>query len=172
MKNIELLRARPAGMVPFALGVLVFVALGVLLAAGAEVSAEAWAWSAATGVAMTGLGIALFRQPHRLELTADEVLVAPRFGSPRRWRSARLTEPASLARVGLEVAFVVSAPVLIAFAAGGISPAKLLLAVGYACAYSRWRLAPRAELVDERGDSATVRLDWFPGAVDALAARG
>jgi hypothetical protein len=172
MKRIELVRARPAGMIPFALGVLTFGALAVMLGAGAAISSEAWALSAAVAVAMTGLGIVLFRQPHRLELTPDEVLVSPRFGSPRRWRDARLAEPTSPVRVGLEVAAVTGALALLAVTAGRAGPAQLLLVAAYAHAYSRWRLAPRAVLVDAGGASTTLRLDRFPGAVDAFASRG
>lgn len=172
MERIELVRARPAGMIPFALGVLTFGALAVLLGAGVEISSEAWAVSGAAAVAMTGLGIALFRQPHRLELTPDEVLVSPRFGSPRRWQDVRPVEPTSLVRVGLEVAAVTGALALLALAAGRTAPVQLLLVAAYAHAYSRWRLAPRAVLVDAGGASTTLRLDRFPGAVDVFASRG
>jgi len=69
----------------------------------------------------------------------------------------RLIEPASLGRVGLEIAAVTAALAVLAVVTGQAGPIQLVLVVAYAHAYGRWRRAPRVDL--------------FPGAADAIAAR-
>ncbi|MBX3470773.1 MAG: hypothetical protein KF878_28225 [Planctomycetes bacterium] len=176
MTHLEFVRERPLGGIPFAAGVLTLGATvvmgGASWAAGVEGEPATWALAVAAGVALIGVGVALFRRPHSLVLAPGEVHVAARFGAPRRWRSARLQAPASLSRVGLEVALALGVVTMIALACDRAAPAQLLLAAAFARAYANWRLAPRAVLSAGVGQpTAVVRLDGLPGAAEVLAVR-
>lgn len=176
MTHLEFVRERPLGGTPFAAGVLTLGAVvvmgGASWAAGVEGDPSTWALAVAAGVALIGVGVSLFRRPHTLVLAPGEVHVAPRFGPARRWRSARLREPASLARVGVEVALVLGLAAVILVASDHVAPAQLLLAAAFAHVYANWRLAPRAVLSAGVGQTtAVVRLDGLPGAAEVLAVR-
>lgn len=170
MTEREFTREEPLGMTPFALGVTTLVGVGGLTVSGVEITPEVWPWAGGVGAVMVALGVHLFRRPHRLELDGDAVVVRGRFGRPRRWAQARLKAAPGLARVGLEVAAAAAALSLVALLADRCGPAQALLTAGYALAYGRWRLAPRAELTDGEA-TATIRLDGLPGAAEALAVR-
>lgn len=166
--KVEFVRERPLGMIPFSLGVLVLGAVVGLLAAGIEGPPAAWLSAGGFGVAMVAIGVTQFHRPHRLELAGDAVLISGRFGAPRRWPSVRLKQPAPAGLVALEVAAVVGALGLVAFAMDRATPAQLVVAAVYAHAYARWRLAPRVVATDAGGHPTTVRVDGLPGAVEAI----
>ena len=170
-KVVDIVRERPQGMIPFAAGAGVLVLAGLLLwSQGLQLGLGPLP-GVLVGAVLVGVGIAAFRLPHRLQLTPAEVRIAGRFGRPRRWQHARLVDPPTAARLAAEVAVVLGVLGALALASGLLSPVQLPLALGYACGWCRWRLAPRAVLEDDDGARVVVQLEGLPGASEAIAAR-
>lgn len=168
--KVEFVRERPAGMIPFVLGLA--VAGGAAFMIGSSEAVGFALGVLAVGVLMIAVGVALFRRPHRVELCGDGTLrVAGRFGAPRTWRSAGLKTPPSEAQVALEAAVFAASLVALTWATDrGLAPGALIGAA-YVRAWWQWRMAPRLVVTDEAGRQKTVRLDGIPGVVEALAAR-
>ncbi len=172
--SVVYVRERPLGMIPFVLGVSLFVGACVACWTGLR---EAWLIGGllAFGATLTAVGVSLFRRPHRLELAAEEVRIAGRFGEAHAWPHARLKEPPMAGLVALEALFFASiVPVVVVMKDHPVAPGVFqvfALGVAYAHAWRQWRLAPRLIVQDSRGSRRVVRLDGVPRAAEAIAAR-
>ena len=163
-------RKRPAGMIPFVLGVALLAGGDAAFLAGSPAPFALWCWVFGAGVAFTAIGVWLFRLPHQLRVTGDGVEVKGRFESWQAYGGVELPAPPSAGRVGLETGVMCAG--LLALAAASSKPASLPLLVLYATYYYGWRSAQRVVLQGEGPDATSrrVSLRGFAEVAEVVAA--